>query len=411
MSLALAVGGVATALVGGRLVLAQRSVADRSIFLLGRGLADEAALSARVGAPVGRFYGLAQRALWGILQPDLIRADVDGACAALAGELGGLFASHVVIAFVRRARGQAQAADEALARARELARPEHPFSHVLPSAAEWACEAPPVALEEVVPGVLWRVPVFYTHGLVPFHEFAYATVIRRRSGEVVLLNPVAMPEAIAAEIRAIGPVTHLVTPLKFHNLFVAEGQRLFPGARSFGVAGHRKNPPSAHLRFDGILDDRAPLFPGEIEQVAIAGHQFEETVFFHPESRTAFVHDLIFGCQPGRPGYTFWWRLYCLVFGIHDGFGVPSYHPMLWTNVPRLRASVARVLAWDADRVLCCHAPASAIEAGGREVLEGALGWVRDLGTAEHAVMVGRYFREQPGFMRDLLRYLVKQGG
>ena len=40
----------------------------------------------------------------------------------------------------------------------------------------------------------------------------------------------------------------LVIGTKFHNLFIAEAQAAFPGAKTYGVPGHRENPPSRALR-------------------------------------------------------------------------------------------------------------------------------------------------------------------
>ena len=410
MSLSLAIGGVAAALAGGRWMMARRVLGERSPFFLGRTPAEVRALSEQAGADLERFCQLAQRVLWGIVQPDLIRVDVPAAAAALVAAQPDFFASYLVRAFAERSLGREEAAEAALAAARERLTPGHPLASVMPSADEWACAAPQPALEEVVPGAIWRVPAYFTHGHTPFHEFAYATIVRRRSGEVAVLNPVTMTPQLAAAVAALGPVTHLVTPVKFHNLFIAEAQALFPGARTIGVPGHRKNPPSAHLRFDGFLDPKAPLFPGDLEEVAIAGHQFEETAFFHRESRTAIFHDVLFANQIAVPGYLFWWRLYALVFGVFDEVAVASYHPMLWTNLPALRRSLLRVLAWDAERVLIGHAPGGAIPSGGAAALRRAFAWVAELGVAEYTVLVSAYFRAQPGFLRDNLRYLVRQG-
>jgi hypothetical protein len=413
VSLTLALGGLVGGLAGLQLYQASRQLADRSLFYLGRSRAEERALSRAAGVDLARFAVLAQRVVWGVLQPDLIRVDVAAASQRLLAELPDFFGSHLVVAFAERAHGRPDAADQALGRARALlaARPgEDPFAYVMPTPAEWACEPPAPHLEEIVPDQIWRVSAYYTHGLCPFHEFAYATLIRRPSGQLILINPVDMPPELHARVAQLGPVSHLVIPLKFHNLFIAGAQRAFPAAQTIGVAGHRKNPPSAHLHLDAVLDDRAPLFPGELEQLQLGGHQFEETVFFHPATSTLILHDLLFGSQPGVPGYSFWWRLYCFVFGVHDGFAIPSYQPMLWTNVLALRQSVARMLAWRPERALVAHAPAAALATGAHQHLDRACAWITQLGPADYAVLVGAYFRQQPGFLRDLLRYLVRQG-
>src|SRR5262249_21977200 len=163
------------------------------------------------------------------------------------------------------------------------------------------------------------------------------------------INPVSLSPADAAAIRALGEVTHVVGPVKFHSRFIGEAQQHFPGAKTFGVPGHLVNPPSAHLRFDGVLDDERPLFGAELRQVSLAGHQFEETAFFHPQSRTVILHDLLGVDQPRAPGSPFWLRLCVFIWGIHDEVSLASYHPMMMTHAAALRRSLTRILEWDAD--------------------------------------------------------------
>lgn len=401
--------GVLAGLLGGRLYLANRALGGRSSFFFGRTEDQVRALSAQVGVPLERFLIGAQRILWGVLQSDLIRVDLPSACAQLTAQHPDFFVTHLVVAFCKRSTGQAAEADAALARARALLPAGHPLSYLMPTEPEWACAAPEGTLTELVAGSIWRCPGYYSYPQCPFHQFMHATIIGRRNGTLMLLNPVSLSPASIAAVRALGEVTHIVAPVKFHNRFIGEAQSLFPNAKTFGVPGHRVNPPSAHLRFDGFLDDAQPLFGEELQQVHIAGHQFEETAFFHPASRTVILHDLLLANLAGVPGSTFWLRLYAFVWGVHDEVALASYQPMMWTDIYALRRSLTKILAWDADRVFMCHAPDAAIPTGGREVLRKALGWASQLGAAEYLLLAGGFFRRQPGFLRDLIRYMVNQ--
>lgn len=414
MSIALGLFGVGTLLAGGSLAMARRTLSEHSVLFQGRTVAEVRALSAQLGVDLERFCVLAQRIMWGIEQPDLIHVPVAEVCAELRRELPDFFLTYVVVAFAERAAQRSEAAAAALAEARARVQTapgglSHPLAYVLPTDSEWACEVPQVTLEEVVPGTIYRVPTYFTNGTSPFLQMVYATIIRLRSGKLLIINPVALPAPIVEAIRALGPVSHLVTPVKFHSRYIAENQALFPDALCIGVPGHRVNPPSMHLRFDGFLDDRAPLFAGELEQVAVAGNELEETAFFHVPTRTAIFHDVLFANLAGVAGSPFWWRLYGLVFGLHDEVGVASYQTLMWTNVLALRRSLARVVAWTPERILLGHAPSNAIPENGTEVLRKSFGWIARLSAAEYVLRMGSYCAKQPTFLRDLIAYLIAQ--
>lgn len=381
----------------------------RSRFMLGADRSAEAGLRAAAGiADLRRFFVLCQRLLWGLTQPDLIRVDLAATNAQLLREFPDFFVAHLVVAFIKRSVGETSAADAALARAVELAPPGHPLAYLLPTQAEWAGEAPEVSLEEVVPGRIWRHAAYYTHGDSPLLEVAYATIVRRSDGGLVIYNPVAMPPAIAAAIAALGEVTHLVIGTKFHNLFIAEAQAAFPGAKTYGVPGHRANPPSRGLRFDGFLRAGAPLFPGEIDEIVVGGHQFEEVVMIDRPSRTAIVFDFLMSNRAGVPGHPFWLRLYTFCWGIHDRVAMPAYQVIMWTNFFAVRRAIRAVLAADVERALLVHAPTEAMADDGRGRLREGFAWVSEIGILEHIVLMRDYFVAQPSFFRDFVRYLVR---
>lgn len=396
-------------LLGGRLYLAHRALSGQSICFLGKSREQVDALSAQVGVPLEHFLIGAQRILWGVLHADLIHIDLPSACAQLIARHPNFFLTHLVVAFCKRSAGQIDEANAALAQARSLLSAGHPLAYLMPTADEWACIAPEGTLTEVVPGSIWRCPGYYFYPQSPFHQFMHATIIRRRDGSLMFLNPVSLSQASIAAVRRLGEVTHIVAPVKFHNRFIAEAQQVFPAAKTFGVPGHRVNPPSARLHFDGFLDDNRPLWGDELQQAHIAGHQFEETAFFHPASRTVILHDLLLANYAAVPGATFWLRLYAFVWGVHDEVALASYQPMMWTNIVALRRSLAKVLAWDADRVFLCHAPDAAVPTGGRDVLRKALGWASELRVPEYLLLTAAFFRRQPSFLRDLIRYMIDQ--
>ena len=65
---------------------------------------------------------------------------------------------------------------------------------------------------------------------VPFLGFPYPTrmaVVKLSDGSAWVWSPVALSDALAKAVEAIGPVRHIVSPNKIHHLFLGEwGQSL-----------------------------------------------------------------------------------------------------------------------------------------------------------------------------------------
>ncbi|TPK80169.1 DUF4336 domain-containing protein [Mesorhizobium sp. B2-4-13] len=61
-------------------------------------------------------------------------------------------------------------------------------------------------------------------------------VVRLADGGLWLWSPVERTAAIEGEIRALGPVRHIVSPNKLHCLFWGEWQAAFPAANLWATA-------------------------------------------------------------------------------------------------------------------------------------------------------------------------------
>src|SRR5262245_58690533 len=118
---------------GGRSGLPATRGTKRSVLFQGKTEAQVRALSAQVGVDLERFCVLAQRIMWGLEQPDLIRVPVAETCERRRRELEPFFLSHLVVAYAERARGRRKEADEALAAARERLPADSPLAYVMPT--------------------------------------------------------------------------------------------------------------------------------------------------------------------------------------------------------------------------------------------------------------------------------------
>ena len=211
---------------------------------------------------------------------------------------------------------------------------------------------------------------------VSFFGFPYPTrmaVIRLPSGELWVWSPIALDDAMATALAALGPVAHLVAPNKLHHLFLADWKARWPAARLYAAPGlARRRRDLAFNAELGDLPDSA--WATVVDQIVVRGSPvMAEVVFFHRPSRTALVTDLV---QRFDPATARGWRGWIMRA---DGLvGPRGSTPREWrlTFVDRraARAARAHVLAWDPVRVVIAHG--EWIRARGREELAQALAWM-----------------------------------
>lgn len=218
-------------------------------------------------------------------------------------------------------------------------------------------------LIELLPGLVWTLTE-------PFHFLgtpvgARMTIVRLKDGGLWVHSPLDVGEAVRGQIDALGTVRAIVAPSRWHSRCVTAFRRHYPDARLYVSPGLTKRRlGGAHA----VLDDAPPAaWAGEIEQVLLRGHLFlDEVVFFHRESRTLILTDLLISIHADKPALA---RRIWRAMGVHRRPGVPPEVRIAFHNRTAARESLERILAWEFDRVLFCH---------GEPLLEGGRGALRE---------------------------------
>jgi hypothetical protein len=213
-------------------------------------------------------------------------------------------------------------------------------------------------------------------GSVRFLGIAYptrATLVRLSDGGLWVHSPIALDDALAAEVDALGPVHHLVSPNKLHHIYLGDWAERWPDARMYaspGLARKRKD-----LQFAAELGDRPePEWADAIDQVIFHGSfALLEVVFFHRTSRTLIVTDLVQKFDPESlpPLQRFVMRL--------DGLVGPSGStPREWRlsfwNRRAARRALQTALDWNPERIILLHG--TWVRSDGREALRHSLRWL-----------------------------------
>ena len=193
------------------------------------------------------------------------------------------------------------------------------------------------------------------------------TVIRSRDGGLLLHSPVALDDALRAELEALGSVRWVVGPSKVHHLSLAPYVEAFPDAALCGARGLAQKRRDLEFRHE--LDQvPPPSWPAEIGFVLVEGAPLQnEVVFHHAPTRTLVLTDLAFHVVPGPSNRA---RFFHRIVGATGKFGPHRLIRLAIRNRSAAAASIRRILEWDFDRVIVSHG--QVLERGGREKFESA---------------------------------------
>ena len=208
-------------------------------------------------------------------------------------------------------------------------------------------------LDAIVPGRIWVTSFPVRCGWTTLQT--RMTVIRLPERRLWLHCPVPIDRELEDEIRALGEVAFVVASSTAHDLYVSRAMRIWPHAKTFACPGLPGRRPD--MTFDAVLATEAePEWEETLDQVRFGGnHVVREVVFYHRESRTLIVSDLLMNLR-GRST-----EIGTVVQGVYRLFGlwghpVPSPDYLLFTWDKRsAEQALSRVLRWDFQRVIVGH--------------------------------------------------------
>ncbi len=210
---------------------------------------------------------------------------------------------------------------------------------------------------------------------VPFLGLMVGTrmTVVRLGKELWIHSPVSISAEIAEHLQELGKIRYVVAPNKYHHVFLSEWQSKFPEAEFFAAPGLRSKRQD--ISFDGELTSTGEYgWSDSIPHTIFRPSRlFDEVVFFHRESRTLVLTDLIINAKTDE--YNRWQKL----FAAFDGLAYPNgTTPRLyrWSikSKPTARAVYQTLIDWDPEKVIISHGEWFR-EEGTRE-LKQRLSWV-----------------------------------
>jgi hypothetical protein len=207
----------------------------------------------------------------------------------------------------------------------------------------------------VVDGPLVRMA--FPGGSMPFPT--RMVVVRLANGDLFLWSPTEPDDGLRAEIDALGPVRHLVSPNRIHYAHLATWKRAYPETKVWASPGVRERAASqcVDVSFDADLEDLPDeAWSEDLDQLVFRGSWvMEEVVFFHRKTRTLILADLIENFEPRKLGGAYLWLLR-LAGATDPGGKAPIDLRMSFLGRKKeARSSFERMLGWRPEKGIIAH--------------------------------------------------------
>ena len=194
------------------------------------------------------------------------------------------------------------------------------------------------------------------------------TIIRLRSGELVIHSSAPFSPADFTAIQALGRPAFLVEATTAHDTFAKEGRAAFPGVPYLAPEGF-----SEIVGFPTQpLDPPPAAWDGELAVLELTGkvEKMREYALLHRPTRTLIVADLAFHVTSAAGLGQRIFAVAGLIGGKDHDTAMPRLEKLGVKDKAAFERSLEALLAWDFDRVIVGHG--DVVETG-KAALEEAL--------------------------------------
>ena len=207
----------------------------------------------------------------------------------------------------------------------------------------------------IVDGPIVQMAMYGTS--VPFPT--RMTIVRLSNGVLWCHSPTELTQELKAQIDSLGSVRHLISPNKIHYAHIGTWAKAYPEATAWASPGVRIRAAQQRIKitFDIDLDDEPPLqWAADIDQLIFRGSRFmDEVVFFHRQSSTLILADLIENFEPKKVRQPFRWLIKLAGSADPDGKAPLDLRITFWGHKEQSRSCLKRMMQWQSEKVILAH--------------------------------------------------------
>lgn len=178
-----------------------------------------------------------------------------------------------------------------------------------------------------------------------------STLVSYAPEEWLLIGPGPETVRASSEIAALGKVKHIIAPNAFHHLYLSSAQECFPEATLWAPGAVAKKQPQ--LTLEHLSPDRDYPWSSALQTLALSGTKLQEYVFYHGESQTLILTDLLFNILKPQGLKA---HILTAIMGTRGKLACSRLvKTVAIQNKQALKASLQQILAWDFQRIVMAH--------------------------------------------------------
>lgn len=186
---------------------------------------------------------------------------------------------------------------------------------------------------------------------MPLMSLPLRSTLIRHKDRAIFISPTQLSAKQIQDIKQKGVVTDIVAPTLIHHLFIPQAHKNFPDAKIWGVEGFTKKRPD--IKWDYTLTQKNWLYSDFVQVLEIQGiPNLNEAAFFHKESKTLIVADLLFNLQNPKGFFSY---LLLSLLGTYKKFNVSRFLTLSVKDKDTFKYSLDQILKWDIERIAMSH--------------------------------------------------------
>jgi hypothetical protein len=214
-------------------------------------------------------------------------------------------------------------------------------------------------LKRVAEGV-WIVDGPIVRFGMPWPKMPFSTrmtIIRFKGGHLFVHSPTPLPPSLRVAVNEIGSVRWIVAPNRLHYSWVPAWHRAYSAASVYLA-------PGVVAQARGLIDFDADTLRGnsgypwdqELRTIPVQGSFMTEYVFFHEQSRTLVLTDLIENFEASKLGIGPMRWIASMGGALDPDGSMPRDMRLTFRRSRRaLREAVQTMIAWDPERIVLAH--------------------------------------------------------
>jgi Domain of unknown function (DUF4336) len=201
------------------------------------------------------------------------------------------------------------------------------------------------------------------------------TIVRLSNGSIWISSPVSVSFATLKRISELGDVRYLIAATPRHVWRLAPWHTLFPEAQLWASRPTLFTLQHGHLPIMGYLGDTpVKAWSTDFDQLEFKGnHLLSEVLFFHKNSHTVILDDLIQRNPPAQANALA--NAILKLAGAQNPDGVVGLDMrMTFLNRSLARQSLEKLLSWDFDKLIIAHG--ACFESNAKQYVKRAFRWL-----------------------------------